>query len=153
VSKGSGSWWRRTLQAVGAGFLWTAIGLLSLAGIALVGVWAWILVMGAFVWSHDDDAKPEASPSPTATTTRIMWAPAYAQCADGWNSPLIGRSGACSHHGGVVYYYRSTAGDLITSCPPRYQPKTLEEARALIDARTGQVNCDFSDPDFSRPGM
>ena len=25
-----------------------------------------------------------------------------AECADGWNSPSIGRQGACSHHGGVV---------------------------------------------------
>jgi hypothetical protein len=24
------------------------------------------------------------------------------RCADGWNSPSIGKSGACSHHGGVV---------------------------------------------------
>lgn len=23
-------------------------------------------------------------------------------CADGWNSPSIGKQGACSHHGGVV---------------------------------------------------
>ncbi|MBO0357808.1 hypothetical protein J0X19_07610 [Hymenobacter sp. BT186] len=26
---------------------------------------------------------------------------AYEGCADGWNSTSIGRSGACSHHGGV----------------------------------------------------
>jgi hypothetical protein len=26
----------------------------------------------------------------------------YQTCADGWNSPSIGRQGACSHHGGVV---------------------------------------------------
>ncbi len=26
-----------------------------------------------------------------------------AKCADGWSSPSIGRQGACSHHGGVVY--------------------------------------------------
>lgn len=28
-----------------------------------------------------------------------LWEPA--RCADGWASPSIGRSGACSHHGGV----------------------------------------------------
>jgi hypothetical protein len=28
--------------------------------------------------------------------------PFYLQCADGWNSPSIGKRGACSHHGGVV---------------------------------------------------
>jgi len=27
-----------------------------------------------------------------------------ATCADGWNSPSIGRQGACSHHGGVRSY-------------------------------------------------
>lgn len=26
----------------------------------------------------------------------------YRSCSDGWNSPSIGSSGACSHHGGVV---------------------------------------------------
>ena len=26
----------------------------------------------------------------------------YRTCADGWDSPSIGRQGACSHHGGVV---------------------------------------------------
>lgn len=26
-------------------------------------------------------------------------------CADGWHSPSIGRSGACSHHGGVHQPY------------------------------------------------
>ena len=26
----------------------------------------------------------------------------YQTCADGWDSPSIGRQGACSHHGGVV---------------------------------------------------
>jgi len=26
----------------------------------------------------------------------------YRTCADGWDSPSIGRRGACSHHGGVV---------------------------------------------------
>ena len=26
----------------------------------------------------------------------------YRNCADGWDSPSIGRQGACSHHGGVV---------------------------------------------------
>lgn len=26
----------------------------------------------------------------------------YRSCADGWNSPSIGKQGACSHHGGVV---------------------------------------------------
>lgn len=26
----------------------------------------------------------------------------YQLCADGWNSPSIGKQGACSHHGGVV---------------------------------------------------
>lgn len=33
--------------------------------------------------------------------------PSYVGCADGWNSPSIGRMGACSHHGGVV---RKTTG-------------------------------------------
>ncbi len=28
----------------------------------------------------------------------------YAGCADGWDSPSIGRQGACSNHGGVVEY-------------------------------------------------
>ena len=35
------------------------------------------------------------------------------RCADSWNSPSIGRSGACSHHGGVsgsTFYLNSISG-------------------------------------------
>lgn len=30
--------------------------------------------------------------------------PSTVSCADGWDSPSIGRRGACSHHGGVVHH-------------------------------------------------
>ena len=37
-----------------------------------------------------------------ATEINDEYTYSYRECADGWNSPSIGRQGACSHHGGVV---------------------------------------------------
>lgn len=52
----------------------------------------------------------EASAVSEARTARdsppdVAWVsmPGPPRCADGWISPSIGRQGACSHHGGVVY--------------------------------------------------
>lgn len=44
------------------------------------------------------------------TTTR------YRTCADGWNSPSIGKQGACSWHGGVVTRERETPREMTTTC-------------------------------------
>ncbi|MFK8912229.1 hypothetical protein [Streptomyces sp. YS-3] len=40
-----------------------------------------------------------------ATPETVAWVdmPSGAECADGWSSSSIGKQGACSHHGGVVY--------------------------------------------------
>ncbi|MFF1400222.1 hypothetical protein ACFVZD_41440 [Streptomyces sp. NPDC058287] len=148
---------------------WTAAGRLARRGMKVVRVvttWSLIaagtalglgmlviMFMGTFVW--DADAKPAApSPSPSETGTRITWMPSYQACADGWGSPSIGQRGACSHHGGVTTYYESTPGSMVTWCPPRYQPKTLERAQELLGTQTaGQVACDVDNPDMSKPGL
>jgi hypothetical protein len=55
-------------------------------------------------------------------------------CADGWNSPSIGRSGACSHHGGVTSGFNEfSKWNLINHMSlgePLYGPKAELESSA-----------------------
>ncbi|TVZ90452.1 DUF3761 domain-containing protein [Streptomyces sp. BK340] len=140
--------WRRAARAMGKIVVWTARGVFGLVFVSFVGLWAWLLFMGAFVWSHDKDPTPKPSASPAPAKTAILWQPYEATCRDGWGSPSIGRSGACSHHGGVVWYFKSSPGGLITDCPfPKFQPSTLERAEKLRDNASGLVQCDL--PDYS----
>ena len=119
------------------------VGAVIFGGIVLLV--AWIFFMNMFVWGDDDDPKPHTAPSPTHTQTPVAWYPTGMSCADGWKSPSIGRRGACSYHGGVVTWYQSVPGDLITLCPPKWQPGTLEQARKLVNS-FGQVGCAVPDP-------
>jgi hypothetical protein len=46
-------------------------------------------------------------------------------CADGWQSPSIGKSGACSHHGGVVSKFSSNSKYSLTSALSRAGIRTI----------------------------
>lgn len=132
---------RRIGNALNKAFTWFAYGLVA----CILAGWALLVILGNFVWDKDDagDAKP--LPSATSASTPISWYLHDRRCRDGSGSSAIGRRGACSHHGGVVTYFISSVGSLTTTCPPRYQPRTLERARALKDTM-GNVGCDFDRP-------
>ena len=57
------------------------------------------------------------------TTTRTH---RYETCADGWRSPSIGRSGACSHHGGVV---QRTVKRTVTEPPHSSEHCRIDSSR------------------------
>ncbi|MEV8625267.1 hypothetical protein [Streptomyces sp. NPDC051079] len=134
------TWIQRVGVWAGKTFTWLAYGLFA----SLVIGWATLVILGNFVWDHqqDDDKNPTPAATATATSTPIFWILEGRGCQDGWPSPSIGKRGACSHHGGVVTYYVSSTGALRTTCGREYQPKTLERARELADG-TGSVSCDF----------
>ncbi|MEJ8662324.1 hypothetical protein [Streptomyces sp. MS1.AVA.4] len=112
---------------------WLAYALIACFAIG----WATLIIVGNLVWETDDPKPPAYTPP---EPTRITWMYQDTVCADGWDSPSIGRRGACSHHGGVIDVYVSSTGNLHTTCPPRLQPGTLERARQLADA-SGLVQC------------
>ncbi|MFF2852674.1 hypothetical protein ACFVT5_41235 [Streptomyces sp. NPDC058001] len=123
----------------------------TLAGAFAAG-WALLIIMGNFVWDKEDQSEsPAADASPSATTTPITWEYKSTTCRDGWDSPSIGRPGACSHHGGVVALYTADFGELNTYCPPRFQPKTMERAHELAD-ETGWVACDTTESEPTEVG-
>ncbi|MFI1173274.1 hypothetical protein [Streptomyces melanogenes] len=53
-----------------------------------------------FNWSDRSVAQQVLNTPETAISVDM---PSPARCADGWPSGSIGKRGACSHHGGVVY--------------------------------------------------
>jgi hypothetical protein len=60
------------------------------------------VVAGAFVTANFY-ATPLLQKGQAAWTQTMYVSDGPARCADGWNSPSIGKQGACSWHGGVVY--------------------------------------------------
>jgi hypothetical protein len=133
--------WKKFQTGVKTCFKWfTRI----MVGVAVIG-WATQVIVGNLVWDKDQEAASAPSPTPTATEIPITWFYLGGTCRDGWGSPSIGKRGACSHHGGVVYSYKSEPGGLVTWCGPKFQPKTLEEAQRLLDTTTGKVGCAIPD--------
>lgn len=61
---------------------------------------------------------------PQTRTVQDQWR----ECSDGWGSPSIGRRGACSHHGGVVWR--------TIERKERYQPHNAAYCRADAAARS-----------------
>ena len=59
----------------------------------------------------------------------------YYGCADGWDSPSLGKSGACSSHGGVVSYTYCVKG-----CENVKNIKTLNVMYRYLKGKTGQHN-------------
>jgi hypothetical protein len=53
-------------------------------------------------------------------------------CADGWNSPSIGKSGACSHHGGVVSKFDSNPSHNLASGLSRAGMRTIYQPGSSI---------------------
>jgi hypothetical protein len=113
-----------------------------LGGTALVIGWIWLLIVGNLGNHTPNEANPASLAPSQQPATPITWTYAGSECADGWDSPSIGKRGACSHHGGVVTYYVSTPGGYRTLCGPRYQPRTYERAVELATAG-GMVTCDW----------
>jgi hypothetical protein len=102
-------------------------------GLVVIG-WLKLIIMGSFVWEEPDQHE-------AATSARWRQPPPYAwlyrgsECRDGWDSPSIGRPGACSHHGGVVAVYSSAPGNLLRRRP--LPTDHLEHARVLATALAG----------------
>lgn len=53
-------------------------------------------------------------------------------CADGWNSPSIGKSGACSHHEGVVSKFESNVNHTLTSGLTHAGMRTIYNPGSII---------------------
>ncbi|GAB3164106.1 hypothetical protein GCM10027059_19570 [Myceligenerans halotolerans] len=84
-----------------------------------------LVVAGSATFAlHDSTADREwlVEPQPAATEQELTGSTPL-HCADGWNSPSIGKRGACSHHGGVV------GGEPIfeTTVTPAVEGKTAPE--------------------------
>jgi hypothetical protein len=125
----------------------------AVGGAFVVG-WIALIILGNLsqMENGDDsqsaaDNRPAIAPTPSPTETPIQWFFAGQACSDGWQSPSIGRQGACSYHGGVVAWYQAKVGEqvLVTRCPPAYQPKTVDRALQLA-VSGGYVDCDFEQP-------
>lgn len=92
------------------------------------------------------------------------------ECSDGWQSPSIGRQGACSHHGGVNYhddlYFRAVGigalsgllvyviGTLIerrvnSLNVPDIDPNTLGPTEVILHAIKHKLAIEFT---YLRPG-
>ncbi|MGQ0466340.1 MAG: hypothetical protein ACT4QG_13580 [Sporichthyaceae bacterium] len=76
---------------------------------------------------------PTVPPAPT-----ITWQFGGIGCADGWNSPSIGRRGACSHHGVVVTRWTGSDGTEL-ACGSGRPPSGAEQLRQRD--LTGRIFC------------
>lgn len=54
-------------------------------------------------------------------------------CADGWNSPSIGKSGACSHHGGVIIQFEANTKYQLISALQRAGIQTIYAPGSTVD--------------------
>jgi len=96
------------------------------------------------VWLTRGDNGAVRSPSPVVTATAtlrtaVTWTPTGEECSDGWQSPSIGKRGACSHHGGVVSVWVASDGVVLRcwrSSPPR---NAQTQAAQLLHA--GHYSC------------
>jgi len=66
-----------------------------------------------------------------------------AECNDGWNSPSIGRQGACSHHGGVNHH---TEKYLLAIAIGALSGFAVYALGAFVDRRINPPKGPLSDP-------
>lgn len=80
-------------------------------------------------------AEPSSPPRPL-----VRWQVVGVECGDGWQSGSIGKSGACSWHGGVVTIYSGSDGSTLR-CGTGMHPPRDEYAQALQFDMAGHLFC------------
>jgi len=108
---------------------WIAIGRIALVLIPVLWFAGCQVASGIETARVQRDAREQAAREQAfldSLPAAVTWASLGMACGDGWPSPSLGKQGACSHHGGAVWVYRSAQGEELR-CPRGGPPTTSIE--------------------------